>query len=263
VIPRLTSRAVACAGRRLAAVVLAVALAASCAARSGQDSSASSTSSSSAPDLKADGSYSIGVMLGAQLHQIGLDEHSVAFDKVLQGLKDVTSGKAQPSVKDRENIQALIVRVRAAAAETNQAAARKFLADNGKLQGVTTTPSGLQYKVVNEGSGSPPGPTDQVLVNYRGTLLDGTEFDSSYKRGQPASLQVNRVIPGWREALVLMKPGAKWQLFIPPQLAYGNDSPPAIPPGSLLKFDVELLSVKPGAALPGGAVPHTGAGAGR
>ena len=258
-IPRLPSRAVVCTGRRFA-VVLAVALAASCAR--GQDGGASSASSSSAPDLKADGSYSIGIMLGAQLHQLGLDEHSIAFDKVLQGLKDVTSGKAQPSVKDRENIQALIVRIRAAAAETNQAAARKFLADNGKLQGVTTTASGLQYKVLNEGSGSPPGPTDEVLVNYRGTLLDGTEFDSSYKRGQPASLQVNRVIPGWREALVLMKPGAKWQLFIPPELAYGNNSPPAIPPGSLLKFDVELLSVKPGPALPGGALPHNRPGAG-
>ena len=129
--------------------------------------------------------------------------------------------------------------------DVNHTAAKSFLAENGKKKDIVTTASGLQYKVLAPGSGDSPKSTDQVTVNYRGTLLDGTEFDSSYKRGQPASFPVNGVIPGWQEALILMKPGAKWQLFVPPNLAYDLDSPPAIPPGSLLVFDVELLSVKP------------------
>src|SRR5581483_5119718 len=104
--------------------------------------------------------------------------------------------------------------------------------------------SGLQYHVINPGSGEGPKPTDEVTVNYRGTLLNGTEFDSSYKRGQPATFPVNGVIPGWREALVLMKPGAKWELWIPPNLAYDERSPPPIPPGSMLIFDVEMIGVK-------------------
>jgi len=110
---------------------------------------------------------------------------------------------------------------------------------------VVTTASGLQYKVLSPGSGTSPKATDSVVVNYRGTLLDGAEFDSSYKRGEPATFQVNRVIPGWTEALQLMKPGGKYQLFVPPQLAYDLRSPPSIPAGSLLIFDVELVSVKP------------------
>ncbi|MGH8148863.1 MAG: FKBP-type peptidyl-prolyl cis-trans isomerase, partial [Steroidobacteraceae bacterium] len=125
----------------------------------------------------------------------------------------------------------------------------------------TTTASGLQYRILRPGSGAPPRPTDEVTVNYRGTLLDGTEFDSSYKRGMPATFPVNHVIKGWREALVLMKPGSKWELYVPPELAYGEDSPPPIPPGSLLEFQVELLSIKPASASPSGAGPNVGGAA--
>jgi FKBP-type peptidyl-prolyl cis-trans isomerase len=109
--------------------------------------------------------------------------------------------------------------------------------------------------VLAAGSGESPKANDEVTVNYRGTLLDGTEFDSSYKRGQPATFQVSRVIPGWTEALQLMKPGAKYQLFIPPQLAYDLRSRPPIPPGAMLIFEVELLSFKPGETPPGTAPP--------
>ena len=117
------------------------------------------------------------------------------------------------------------------------------------------SPSGLQYQVLAPGSGDSPKPADEVTVNYRGTLLDGTEFDSSYKRGQPATFPVTRVIPGWTEALQLMKPGAKYKLFVPPQLAYDLRSRPPIPPGSLLIFEVELLSFNPGSAAAEPASP--------
>lgn len=126
----------------------------------------------------------------------------------------------------------------------NVAAGEKFLAENKNKPNVKTTASGLQYEVITEGSGPKPGPTDTVVANYKGTLLDGTEFDNSYKRGEPLTIQVNRVIPGWTEALQLMPVGSKYKLYIPYNLAYGpNDNGP-IPGGSVLIFDVELLSIK-------------------
>src|SRR6478735_2987903 len=132
------------------------------------------------------------------------------------------------------------------AGEKNKTDGTKFLEDNKKKPGVKTTASGLQYKVEKEGTGAPPKPTDMVTVNYRGTLIDGTEFDSSYKRGQPATFPVNGVIKGWTEALQLMKQGAKYQLFIPSTLAYGERAMgPDIGPNSTLIFDVELQDVKP------------------
>jgi FKBP-type peptidyl-prolyl cis-trans isomerase FklB len=214
--------------------------------------------------VKEKGSYSLGVLLGAQLRQSGLTPDSIAFDKVTQGLRDVMKGTAQPSEADRQNIQELIQVVmqdRQASAGKNQAEARKFLAENAKRKGIVTTASGLQYRVLAAGSGASPRPTDEVTVNYRGTLIDGTEFDSSYKRGEPATFTVGKLIPGWNEALVLMKPGAKWQLFIPPELAYGDNVTGPIPPGSVLKFDVELLSVRPASAPPVGAAPGIPGGA--
>ncbi len=221
-----------------------------------------SSASSGAGDAKAEGSYSIGVLMGYQLHQSGLNASNLSFEKLVQGLRDATSGKAQPSMQDRERVQVLVMKVQAAAAQGNRAAAQKFLVENAKRPGVKTTPNGLQYKVLSEGSGPSPHPTDQVVVNYRGTLLNGTEFDSSYKRGQPATFQVNGVIPGWTQALVMMKPGAKWELYIPPDLAYGDRSPaPVIPPGSLLRFEVELVKVEP-PGPPGGVRPNIGAGPG-
>ncbi|HET9391419.1 MAG TPA: FKBP-type peptidyl-prolyl cis-trans isomerase [Steroidobacteraceae bacterium] len=214
---------------------------------------------------KAQASYSLGVVLGMQLHEAGLTNESVANERLSQGLRDALSGKAKPSPQDQQSIMSYIQSVRAGLADTNRAAAKTFLAENARKKDIVTTASGLEYHVINAGSGQGPKPTDEVTVNYRGTLLDGTEFDSSYKRGQPATFPVNGVIPGWREALVLMKPGAKWQLFIPPNLAYDERSPPPIPPGSMLIFDVEMIGVKPAKAAPApgpGAGPGTGPGAG-
>ena len=194
-------------------------------------------------------SYSVGVSMGEQLRASGISPDLLNAQQLAQGVHDALSGKVSMTDKDRENLRALVDSV----GESNHRAAAKFLVENGKKTDIVTTASGLQYKVLAPGSGASPKISDEVTVNYRGTLMNGTEFDSSYKRGQPASFQVNRVIPGWTEALGLMKPGAKWQLFVPPQLAYDLRSAPPIPPGSLLIFEVELLSVKaaPSAAQPG------------
>ena len=190
-------------------------------------------------------SYSLGLMWGEQLRGTGVAPDAIVSARIAQGVRDGISGKVLTD-KDRENVQALASTV----GDNNHKAAAKFLAENGKKPGVVTTASGLQYEEVKAGSGDSPKLKDTVVVNYRGTLLDGTEFDSSYKRGQPASFEVDQVIPGWTEALQLMKPGAKWRLFIPPQLAYDMRSRAPIPPGSALLFDVELMSVKPTPAAP-------------
>ena len=141
------------------------------------------------------------------------------------------------------------------AGEENKKQEEAFLSENKKKEGVHTLESGLQYKVIKEGSGNKPTLYDKVTVNYRGTLIDGTEFDSSYKRNQPATFAVNGVIPGWSEALPLMKTGSKWQLFIPSKLAYGEaGAGGVIPPNAMLIFEVELLSIgEPAASAPGGA----------
>jgi len=209
-------------------------------------------------NAKAQASYSIGVSMGDQLHHLGLTSDSIQTERLTQGLRDALSGKVAMSPHDQENIASFLKTTRDSLADTNRAAAKAFLAQNGKKPGVVTTASGLEYHVVTEGSGTPPKSTDEVTVNYKGSLLDGTEFDSSYKRGQPATFPVNGVITGWQEALVLMKPGSKWELFIPPNLAYDVNSPPAIPPGSMLKFEVELIKVKqPAPATPGAQVPKS------
>jgi FKBP-type peptidyl-prolyl cis-trans isomerase len=202
-------------------------------------------------------SYSLGVIMGTQLHNGGVRPTDISDERVLQGLSDALSGKVKMGDSDRENLNALLHGAFDTLVDTNHRAAAKFLAANAKKPDVVTTASGLQYKVVNAGSGAAPKPSDEVVVNYRGALLDGTEFDSSYKRGQPATLGVARVIPGWTEALQLMKPGAKYQLWIPPQLAYDTHVPPGapIPPGAMLVFDVELVSIKP----PTAAAPASGA----
>jgi len=203
-------------------------------------------------DAKSQASYSLGVSMGDQLHHLGLSADSISSEHLLEGLRDALAGKVQMSAEYQGRIAELIKTARNGLADKNHSAAKEFLAENGKKKDVVTTASGLQYHVISPGDGASPKATDQVTVNYRGTLLDGTEFDSSYKRGQPAQFPVNGVIPGWQEALVLMKPGAKWELFVPPNLAYDVNSPPAIPPGSLLKFEVELIKVnQPTAAAPG------------
>ena len=188
--------------------------------------------------------YLFGLTFGEQLHGVGITDQ-VTVDAIARGLKDGLQGK-KSTPADRQQVQQFVHSVMAAAVAHNQAAAKDFLAHNGHEKGVTTTASGLQYKILLPGDRKAPAivPADSVTVQYRGKLLDGSEFDSTYTRGAPVSFAVNGVIPGWQEALVLMKPGAKWQLFVPPELGYGASPKPGIPGGSLLIFDVELLSVK-------------------
>jgi FKBP-type peptidyl-prolyl cis-trans isomerase len=202
-------------------------------------------------------SYSLGVSMGDQLRSNGITPDAVNSQRLAQGVRDALNGKVKLSEADQKNIQQLVRNAQQGAAEANHRAATKFLAENGKKPGVVTTASGLEYQVLAPGSGESPKASDEVTVNYRGTLLDGTEFDSSYKRGQPASFVLGRVIPGWTEGLQLMKPGAKYQLFVPPQLAYDLRTRPGIPPGSLLIFEVELLSFKPAPPAAAGAPAAT------
>jgi FKBP-type peptidyl-prolyl cis-trans isomerase FklB len=200
-------------------------------------------------DTKDKVSYSIGLDIGNNLKRNKIDINSDTFTA---GLKDGMSG-AKPLITEAEMQQVMTQfskdmqeKTNAEAAQKNKAEGEKFLAENKKKPDVKTTDSGLQYKMVKEGNGTPPKPTDSVVVNYRGTLIDGTEFDSSYKRGEPATFPVNAVIKGWTEALQLMKPGSKYELYIPSNLAYGERGAGAdIGPNATLKFDVELLSVKP------------------
>lgn len=217
-------------------------------------------------DQKDKASYSIGYDIGETFKKQKID---LNIDTLVTGLKEAMGGKeAAMSKEDREKtLQAFQkemmekqIAASKEAATKNQAEGEKFLAENKTKDGVKTTASGLQYKVLKEGSGASPKETDTVVTNYRGTLIDGTEFDSSYKRNEPATFPVNRVIKGWTEALQLMKPGAKYQLFIPSSLAYGErGAGQLIGPNATLIFEVELLSIKPPepptTVAPGGAAP--------
>ena len=175
-------------------------------------------------------------------------------DALLAGVRDSLESK-EPRVSEQDQRQVLAQvqqkrmaaeqAVRGAEGEKNLAEAKAFLEANAAKEGVKSLPSGLQYKVLTEGAGPKPSATDVVTVNYRGTLIDGTEFDSSYSRGQPASFPLNRVIKGWTEGLQLMGEGSKWLLFVPPDLGYGPTGAGAkIPPQSALVFEVELIKAK-------------------
>jgi FKBP-type peptidyl-prolyl cis-trans isomerase len=171
-------------------------------------------------------------------------------DVMMAGIKDAIAGKpqlTQDQVKDvMTQFEKDMEQKQKAAGEKNKADGTKFLEDNKKKEGVKTTASGLEYKVLKEGTGAQPKATDMVTVNYRGTLIDGTEFDSSYKRGQPATFPLNGVIKGWTEGLQLMKAGSKYQFFVPSNLAYGERAVGGdIAPNATLIFEVELLEVKP------------------
>ena len=171
----------------------------------------------------------------------------------MAGVKDAIAGKPQlTTYQVRQTLAAFekdMTQKVQAMAQKNVGEGDKFLAENKKKDGVKATSSGLQYKVISEGNGPQPKESDAVTVNYRGTLIDGTEFDSSYKRGEPATFPVNRVIKGWTEALQLMKPGGKYKLFIPANLAYGPGGAGGdIGPNATLIFEVELLSAKPAEA---------------
>jgi FKBP-type peptidyl-prolyl cis-trans isomerase len=179
----------------------------------------------------------------------------VDYKVLLQGFQDAVSGNKTLMTEDeaRATLTQLQTKLRAqmeekqkAAADTNKKAGEAFLAANKSKEGVVTLPSGLQYKILSPGTGPKPLAADTVSCNYRGTLIDGTEFDSSAKAGKPISFQVGRVIKGWTEALQLMPVGSKWQLWIPADLAYGEQSPsPVIGPNSTLIFEVELVSIEP------------------
>lgn len=210
----------------------------------------------SAPEQKLDTpknriSYTIGVNIGQDFKGQQMD---VDTDLLLKGLKDSLEGK-ELQLTDEEMVaeiqafqkemQAKMVAEREASSGKNQAAGEAFLAENAKKEGVVVTESGLQYKVLEAGEGDSPAASDVVIVHYSGTLIDGTKFDSSYDRGQPATFPVGGVIPGWTEALQLMKPGAKYQLVIPSALAYGErGAGQDIGPNATLLFDVELVSVE-------------------
>ncbi len=198
-------------------------------------------------------SYALGANLGMNLHKQSVDVDPAI---VLRGLKDaLAAGKLlltddearaalmqlQAEVQKKQQEQLKV------ASDMNRKEGAEFLAANKTKEGVVTLPSGLQYKILTEGTGPKPAATDTVVCNYRGTLISGTEFDSSYKRGQPASFPVNGVIKGWTEALQLMPVGSKWQLFVPSELGYGDrgaDPRSGIGPGATLIFEVELLSIQ-------------------
>lgn len=189
-------------------------------------------------------SYGIGMGIGQNLLSMGVNE--IAIDDFVKGIKDVLSGNktemthAEAQKVVSEHFQKLAEEAYAKVKEAGE----KFLAENKEREGVVTLPSGLQYKVINEGNGKQPKATDRVQCHYEGTLIDGSVFDSSIRRGEPAVFGVSQVIPGWVEALQLMSEGAKWRLYIPQELAYGaHGAGEHIPPYSALIFDVELIKV--------------------
>jgi FKBP-type peptidyl-prolyl cis-trans isomerase len=196
-------------------------------------------------------SYSFGQNIGNSLKQQQIE---LNLDLLMKGIQDAVAGKESLlTTEEMRNVLkeyqeeriAKLAAERKKLAETNLQEGEAFLTANKAKEGVITLPSGLQYKVITQGSGKTPKATDQVTTHYRGTLIDGTEFDSSYKRGKPATFAVNQVIAGWTEALQLMKEGDKWQLFIPAKLGYGERGVPGgkIGPNATLIFDIELISV--------------------
>jgi FKBP-type peptidyl-prolyl cis-trans isomerase FkpA len=199
------------------------------------------------PDLKSDkgqASYAIGQQIGKNLKTQNID-----FDAntLVASMKDASEGKSQMTP---EEIQKAMMKLQESAmkkqqeeGEANKKKSTEFLEKNKTAEGVKTTASGLQYIVEKEGTGPIPKKEDNVKCHYTGTLIDGTKFDSSVDRGQPAEFPVGGVIPGWTEALQLMKVGSKYKLFIPPELAYGPSGRPGIPPNSALIFEVELLEI--------------------
>jgi FKBP-type peptidyl-prolyl cis-trans isomerase len=197
-------------------------------------------------------SYSIGYEVGLSMKADGVE---VNFEKLVQGLQDAINDKKAQLGSDE--MKKLIVGLKKKARETqtraiqaqnakNAEASRTFFEENKKREGIMTTESGLQYRVLQEGSGASPKSEDFVKVNYRGTFLDGKEFDNSYAKGEPLRIQMDRVIKGWKEALPMMKVGSRWQLFVPPELGYGDRSYGPIQPNSALIFEVELISVGDG-----------------
>ena len=206
------------------------------------------------PTEKEQVSYTIGMAMGKQLTEIkdevNLDTVVKAMRSQMAGEKVLLNDEQAQEIMEKfgQKMQAKQIAKMMAEAKANQEKGDKFLAENGKKPGITTTASGLQYQVLTQGKGAKPGASDSVKVNYKGQLLDGTEFDSSYKRGEPAVMPLQGVIPGWQEGIQLMPVGSKYKFWIPAKLAYGEQAPPMIGPNQMLMFEVELLDiVKPGA----------------
>ncbi len=208
-------------------------------------------------------SYAIGMNVGRGMHAQSIE---VNPDLILRGIEDEIAGGGQTLLTDAEARTVIMALQKSlhdkqmaahqVALDANKKAGDAFLAENKTKPGVVTLPSGLQYKILTEGTGPKPVLADVVSCNYRGTLIDGKEFDSSAKRGQPGVFPVGRVIKGWTEALQLMPVGSKWQLFIPGDLAYGDAGhPPDIGPGETLIFEIELVSIQPKTAPGGPAAP--------
>ncbi|GHV83838.1 hypothetical protein AGMMS50212_11780 [Spirochaetia bacterium] len=193
--------------------------------------------------VDGDTSYAFGVLMGADLKQFGLD---FDYDEFMNGFRAAMDGKSK--ISDDEALPIVQETVEQAVneiAELNLEKGKRFLAENGKKTGIVTTKSGLQYEVLEKGEGELPGPESRVKVNYKGTLINGNEFDNSYKRGRPAEFSIDRVIAGWTEAIQLMPVGSHYKFFIPSDLAYGDQDMGngVIPANSVLIFDVELLEV--------------------
>ncbi len=223
--------------------------------------SVSGADSAALPDEKAKVSYSMGMNMGNTLRRLGVGVDEVDPALIIRGIRDAQGG-APTLLTDQEMMTTLQTFQRESQtrlAERNKKAGEEFLAKNRSAAGVKTLEvklpgdktAELQYKILAEGSGQPPGTNDTVTVNYRGTLIDGTEFDSSYSRNEPTTFPLNRVIRGWTEGLQLLKPGGKAMLYIPPELAYGaQGTGPKIGPNSTLIFEVELLSTQTPATPP-------------
>jgi FKBP-type peptidyl-prolyl cis-trans isomerase len=198
-------------------------------------------------------SYALGVNVGQTIQALSRQSDAVNQQEIMEGLQDALSGRPlrmtnrdiQQTLAEFQRQQQQMARTRMARmAEENKKQGQAFLEANAKKEGVTVLPSGLQYKVLRAGTGRTPKATDNVKVQYHGALINGTVFDSSYKRGVPARFNVSKIIPGWTEALQLMKEGDKWTIYVPSELAYGPEvRPPHIGPNSTLVFDVELLEV--------------------
>jgi FKBP-type peptidyl-prolyl cis-trans isomerase len=239
-------------------VVIALALsAAPLVARAGQEPAQASPAGEAAAlkDDREKSSYAVGMNLGAALRRQSPD---LDLNLIVQGFSDALAG--EKTLLSPMELRAILTRLQAeqrtkqSALQTekgakNKAASEAFLAENKAKEGVVTLESGLQYRILKAGEGQKPTIEDSVVCNYRGTLIDGTEFDSSYKRDEPATLALKKVIKGWAEALQLMPAGSKWQLFIPPSLAYGErGSGRSIGPNAALVFEVELISVQQASA---------------
>jgi FKBP-type peptidyl-prolyl cis-trans isomerase len=195
-------------------------------------------------------SYAFGMNIAESLQPMVAD---IKLEILLRGIEDVLAKREPLLTYDQASAvigeysgrrRAEGEKQRKEQGEKNLREGQAFLAENATHEGVVTTPSGLQYTVLQEGTGSKPKPTDRVRVNYKGTLIDGTTFDSSYDRGEPAVFELNRVIKGWVEGIQLMNVGSKYKFFIPAELAYGESGPPVIGPNAVLIFEVELLGIE-------------------